>query len=214
MFAVIFGQWMRVPSDGLPYIPFVLCGLAVWLLFSGSIQHATYSLLGNASLITKTYFPRVTLPVASVGLHLVDFLVAVILLCGALIYYRVPLAIHLPWLLTGLVALVALTIGLALLSAALSVFYRDVPNAIPLIMQLLMFASPVVYPSTIVPDTYATWVALNPLVGIIDLVRWSIAEGGRFPFHFLTLSCPISALCLLLGWSVFNRLEPHFCDEI
>ena len=214
LFALIFGQWMRVPSDGIPYIAFVLSGLSVWLFFSGSIQHATHSLLSNVSLVTKTYFPRAVLPLASVGLHVVDFLVAATLLCVALAFYQIPLAVHLLLLLAALAALCALTIGISLLAAALSVSYRDFPNLIPLVLQLLMYASPVVYPSAIVPEAYAPWVALNPLVGIIDLVRWSLLEGLRFPTHFFTLSCPISIFFLIAGWMTFNQLERQFCDEI
>jgi len=214
LFALIFGQWMGVPSDGIPYIAFVLSGLSVWLFFSGSIQHATHSLLSNASLVTKAFFPRAVLPLASVGLYVVDFLVAATLFCAALAFYRVPLAIHLPLLLAALAALCALTIGISLLAAALSVYFRDFPNLIPLVLQLLMYASPVVYPSVIVPEAYAPWIAVNPLVGIIDLVRWSLLEGLRFPTHFFTLSCPISMLFLIAGWMTFNHLERQFCDEI
>jgi lipopolysaccharide transport system permease protein len=214
LFALIFGQWMRVPSDGIPYIAFVLSGLAVWMFFSGSIQHATHSLLSNVSLVTKTFFPRAVLPLASVGLYVVDFLVAVTLFCAALAFYRVPLAVHMPLLLAALAALCALTTGISLLTAALSVYYRDFPNLIPLVLQLLMYASPVVYPSAIVPEAYAPWIAVNPLVGIIDLVRWSLLEGLRFPTHFFTLSCPISMLVLIVGWMTFNHLERQFCDEI
>lgn len=214
VFALIFGQWMRVPSDGLPYVAFVLSGIAVWLFFSGAIQHATHSLLANASLITKTYFPRAVLPIASVGLHVVDFLVAFILLCAALLYYGMPLAINIPTMVAALVALGALTLGISLLTSAVSVYYRDFPNLVPIVLQLLMYASPVVYPSAIVPEAYAPWFALNPLVGIIDLIRWSIAEGTRFPEHFYTLSCPLAAFFLGLGWFAFNRLERRFCDEI
>ncbi len=214
LFTLIFGQWMRVPSDGMPYVAFVLSGIAVWLFFAGSIQHATHSLLANASLVTKTYFPRAVLPIASVGLHVVDFLVGFILLWIALLYYGVPLSMNILWLVAALFVLGALTIGISLTTAALSVSYRDFPNLVPLVLQLLMYASPVVYPSTIVPEAYAPWVALNPLVGIIDLLRWSITEGTRFPTHFYTLSCPLSAFVLVFGWVTFNRLERRFCDEI
>lgn len=214
LFALIFGHWMSVPSDGMPYVVFVLSGIAVWLFFAGSVQHATYCLLANASLVTKTYFPRAVLPIASVGLHLVDFLVGVVLLGAALLHYRMPLSMNITWLVAALLVLGALTIGISLMTAAFSVYYRDFSNLVPLVLQLLMFASPVFYPSTIVPETYAPWVALNPLVGIIDLVRWSIAEGTPFPTHFYTLSCPLAAFVLVFGWMTFNWLARRFCDEI
>lgn len=214
VFAVIFGQWVGIPSGGIPYFPFVLTGIMAWMFFSGSIQHATHSLLNNASLINKAYFPRAALPLASVGLHLVDLLITAALLVCVQLLYGITATPRLAAVLPALLALCCLTTGLALIAASLSVYYRDFPNLIPITLQLLMYASPVFYPSSLIPPTYLDWIRLNPLVGIIDLVRWSLFSTTHFPNHFLYISCPCAVALLFGGWWIFYRLEREFSDEI
>ncbi|HEY6896856.1 MAG TPA: ABC transporter permease [Rhodocyclaceae bacterium] len=214
IFAVIFGQWVGIPTGGIPYFPLVLTGLMAWMFFSGSIQHATHSLVANATLITKAYFPRAVLPLASVGLHLVDLLITAVLLACVLVFYGQAITPRATTLLPALFVLCCLTAGLALIAASLSVYYRDFPNLIPIGLQLLMYASPVFYPSNLIPSAYLDWARLNPLVGVIDLMRWSLLVTGDFPIHFLYVSCPAAVILLLGGWWIFHRLEPEFSDQI
>jgi lipopolysaccharide transport system permease protein len=214
MFALIFGLWVRVPSDGMPYLPFVLVGVAAWMFFAGSVQHATYSILSSATLVTKIYFPRATLPVASVGMGFTDLAITVGVLVPVLYFDGVRTDVRLIWALAAIAALVMLTLGVAFATAALSVHYRDFPHLVPFSLQLLMFASPVVYPSTIVPAEFVPWIRLNPLVGVIDLLRWSVFGGPVFPAHALTTALPVSAAALAAGWVLFTRLERGFADTI
>lgn len=214
IFAVIFGLWVGIPTGGIPYFPLALTGIMAWMFFSGAIQHATHSLLANTALITKTYFPRATLPLASVGLHLVDLLITAVLLACALTLYGIAVTPRVVALLPAMLALCCLATGVCLIVASLSVYYRDFPNLIPIGLQLLMYASPVFYPSSLIPPAYVAWVRLNPLVGIIDLMRWSLFATADFPSHFLYVSCPAALGLLFGGWWVFHRLEREFSDQI
>lgn len=214
VFALVFGLWVRVPTDGIPYFAFAFLGVAVWMFFAGSVQHGTYSLLSNQSLVMKVYFPRAALPAASVGLGVADLLVTLVFLLPVLAWYDVGVHARTAWAVVALALLFLLSLGVALATSALSVYYRDFPNLVPLSLQLLMFASPVVYPSSIVPAEFVPWLRLNPLVGIIDLARWSVFGTGAFPEYALTMALPISLAILVAGWLLFCRLERMFADSI
>ncbi len=214
VFALVFGLWVRVPTGGVPYFPFAFVGIAAWMFFAGSVQHATYSLLANQSLVTKVYFPRAALPAASVGLAVADLAVTFVFLLPILAWYGVGLHARLLWVGPALLLLVAFTLGVALATAALSVYFRDFPNLVPLSLQLLMFASPVVYPSSIVPAEILPWLELNPLVGIIELLRWAIFGASSFPAQAIAIALPASVGMLLAGWLLFCRLERMFADSI
>jgi len=214
VFALVFGLWVRVPTDGIPYFAFAFFGVAIWMFFAGSVQHGTHSLLANQSLVMKVYFPRAALPAASVGLGIADLLVTMVFLVPVLAWYGVGVHARMGWMAVAFAMLVVLSLGVALAASALSVYYRDFPNLVPLSLQLLMFASPVVYPSSIVPAEFAPWLRLNPLVGIIDLARWSVFGTGAFPEFALTVALPISLAVLVAGWLVFCRLERMFADSI
>lgn len=214
VFALIFGLWVRVPTGGVRYFDFAFLSLAAWMFFAGAVQHGTHSLLANQSLITKVYFPRAVLPVASVGLSATDLLAALVFLVPVLAWHGVGLQPRMLWAFAALGLLAALTLGIALASAALSVYYRDFPNLVPLALQLLMFASPVIYPASIVPAEYAAWLQLNPLTGILELLRWSVFGAGIFPARAFGLAIPMCCAALAAGWLLFWRLERSFADSI
>jgi lipopolysaccharide transport system permease protein len=214
VFALIFGLWVRVPTGGVRYFEFAFVGLAAWLFFAGAVQHGTHSLLANQTLITKVYFPRAVLPIASVGLSATDLLAALAFLVPMLLWHGVGVHAQLLWVLPALALLFALTLGIVLASAALSVYYRDFPNLVPLALQLLMVASPVIYPMAIVPPAFQAWLKFNPLVGILELLRWAVFGVGEFPGAALAVALPVSVAVLVAGWLVFCRLERHFADEI
>ena len=173
IFSVFLGALARVPTDAddLPYPLFVFAGLLPWTFFSGAVANSGNSLVGSAHLITKVYFPRVLIPVAAVGARLVDFLISFAVLGGLLAFYRVWPGWNL-LMLPAMVALVALlALGVGLWTSAANVRYRDVGVALPVLVQLWMFASPVVYPVRLVPEAWRGWYSLNPLVGVISGFR-------------------------------------------
>src|SRR6185295_11263610 len=168
IFTLFFGRLAGVPSDNVPYPIFAYAGLLPWTFFANAITNSGNSLVGSANLITKVYFPRMIIPGAAVAAGLVDFAIAFALMIGLMIYYGIAVT----WSIAMLPALVFLTallaLGLGMWASALNVKYRDVRYALPFLIQLWMFATPIIYPSSIVPARWRWAVALNPLVGIIE----------------------------------------------
>lgn len=213
VFTVFLGMLARVPSDDIPYPIFVYVGLLLWNFFSSAVIGSGNSLVGNASLITKVYFPRIIVPIGAVGARLADLAVALVVLIGMMIFYEVVPTWSLLMfpLLIALVALLALGIGL--LTSALNVKYRDVGIALPVLIQLWMFSSPIVYPSSLVPEGWRTIYALNPLVGIIEGFRSSFF-GLEFDWAALGFSTAITFILLVYAAFAFRRMESHFADFV
>jgi lipopolysaccharide transport system permease protein len=219
IFSVFLGMLARVPTGGVPYALVVYTGLLPWAFFSSAVIGCSYSLVGNANLITKVYFPRVLVPAASVGARLVDFAISFAILIGLMLYYRLVLNYHLP-LTMNLVALpflIALAtifaFGLGTLSAALNVKYRDVGVAMPVLIQLWMFVSPVIYPVTLVPEKWRALYFLNPLAGLIDGFRVALL-GGSFNWFALTVTSTCTIILLVCSLYLFRRIEKDFADVI
>ena len=219
VFSVVLGILARVPAGGLPYAVLVYTGLVPWNLFSGGLSGAAYSLIGNSNLITKVYFPRVLLPAASVAARLVDFAISFVILAGLLAYYRVMQHsdIQLTWNLAAIPLLILLTsllsLGLGLLVSALNVKNRDVGVALPVLLQLWMFTSPVIYSLGIVPGNWQRLYALNPLVGVVEGFRVALL-GGRFNKFALAVSVAFTIGSLIVSASIFRRLENNFADFV
>ena len=219
IFTVFLGILARVPTGGLPYALLVYTGLLPWNLFSSGVGAATYSLVGNSNLITKVYFPRVLVPAASIAARLVDFAISFAILAALLAYYRMVqhYDIALTWKLVAIPFLIALTtllsFGLGMLVSALNVKYRDVGVALPVMIQLWMFVSPVLYPSGIVPGKWQRLYALNPLVGLIDGFRAALL-GGSFNQFALAVSVSFTIGSLIISASIFRRFEKDFADFV
>jgi lipopolysaccharide transport system permease protein len=215
IFAVIFGRLAHLPSDGVPYFPFVFAGTVPWNLFANGVARASVSLIGDANLISKVYFPRVIVPAASLTAVLADFAVGLTILGAILGVYRVVPSANL-FLLPFVVLLVfTLGLGIALILSALNVYYRDFVHATPFVLQVWLYASPVVYSSSIVPARWRPLFAVNPLVGIIDGFRWSLFGSGQgFPWTSVGLSVALATVLLALGLGVFGRVERRFADVI
>jgi lipopolysaccharide transport system permease protein len=213
IFAAIFGLFAKLPSDGAPYLLFVFAAMLPWNLFSGGVQRAGTSLVKDAGLITKIYFPRLIIPVASVAAVLLDFAVALAVMVVLQLVYGVPFS----WTILavpGLTAIaVAVTVGVSLFFSALSVYYRDFSYALPFVLQMWMYASPVVYASSLVPERWQLLYGLNPLVGVIDGFRWAFL-GGAPPTLAVAQSIVVGALMLVVGTVVFRRVERSFADVI
>jgi lipopolysaccharide transport system permease protein len=213
IFSVIFGSLAGVPSDGLPYPVFAIAGLVVWLYFSTAVNAAANSLVAHASLVTKVYLPRVVAPAASALSGVVDFLIGLVLVAGAMVVYDVAPGPQIALLPLFCAWAVVVTFGVGLWLSALNVQYRDVRYASPFLLQVWLYASPVVFPTSLIEGWWRYLYALNPMVGVIDSVRWSFVGGpGLQPFHLISFA---SGLAIALsGLLYFRRTERTFADVI
>jgi len=213
VFTIFLGVIVRVPSDGVPYPIFAYSGLLLWTFFSGAISGSGNSLVGNAHLITKVYFPRLLVPLASILARVVDLVVALVMLVGLMFYFRVGVSTGLLMAPVMIILLALLALGLGMWTSALNVKYRDVGLALPVFIQLWMFVSPVVYPLTLVPERWRLLYSLNPLVGIIEGFRAALFAKS-FNWMALGISAIVTVALLLYAGYVFKRREKTFADII
>ncbi|HYN86236.1 MAG TPA: ABC transporter permease [Pyrinomonadaceae bacterium] len=213
IFTLVLGMLVKIPTEGAPYPLLVFSGLLPWTFFSGAVATSGNSLVGNSHLITKVYFPRMIIPVAAVGARLVDFLVAFVVFAGLMLYYGQPLTWRLAALPLLVLLVTALALGVGMWASALNVRYRDVGVAVPVLMQLWMFASPVVYPLNLVPENWRAVYALNPAVGIIAGFRTALL-GGEFDLTALAVSVVVTLVVLVLAAYSFRRMEKFFADLV
>jgi len=214
VFSVFFGLLVKVPSDNIPYPIFTYTALLPWQLFASVFYASSESLIVNQGLITKIYFPRLLIPLSVLLGGLIDFLIPLPLLVAMMYFYGIQLtwsALYVPLFL--LLALLT-SLALGLWSSALNVQYRDVHHIISFSTQFLMFATPIFYPASIVPDQWRLLYGLNPMVGVVEGFRWALLGAGQ-PIHFsIFLSVPIVILLLIGGLLYFNRVEKTFADHL
>ncbi len=214
IFTIVFGILLKTPSQGLPYPLFAISALLPWQLFANALQRSSVSLVANANLITKIYFPRLSIPLSAVLAALVDFGVSFIVLIAMMIIYQYMPGWNILWLpVIILFALVtALAVGLWL--SALNVQYRDVQHMVPFIIQVWMYASPIVYPIEIIPEgIWRSLYGLNPMVGVIQSYRWALL-GGDQPDLTMLISGVVVIFLLVGGFYYFRRLEKTFADIV
>lgn len=213
IFTLIFGKVAGVPSDNMPYPIFAYAGLLPWTFFSNAVVNSGNSVVASAHLITKVYFPRVIIPTAAIGGGLLDFSISFVLLALMMIYYQVALTWSILLLLPVVLLTVLLALGVGLLMAALNVKYRDIPFAVPFVIQLWMFVSPIIYPASFLPPEWRRVLALNPLTGIIEGYR-SALFGRSVNWGTLGISASITLLLLLYSSYSFRRMEKTFADIV
>jgi lipopolysaccharide transport system permease protein len=212
--AVIFGRVAKLPSDGAPYLLFVFCGLTAWYYFSQTAQRSSNSLVNNAQLVSKVYFPRMLIPLSHTFSTLVDFTVMLIMLFIFVAIYRVPPTLRLVAI-PGFLFLTAITAtGVALWFSALSVKYRDCNYALPFFLQIWMYGSPIVYPTSMLSPRWQTLFALNPVVGFVEGFRWCVLGRSALTPTMLWITIGMSFLALLSGAFFFRRVERDFADII
>jgi len=215
VFTVIFGGFAKIPSDGVPYPIFVYSGLLFWQFFSASLNNISSAFVGNEGLITKIYFPRIILPVATVFTCFVDFVVAAVVLVGMMIYYGFRPSLSALLLLPLLVVMTMVSsLGAGLLLASLNVKYRDVRHVLPFFLQLLMFATPVIYSTSIVSAKFRWILGLNPMAGIINTARVSILGTGNIDWGLNLVSVIAMSVYLVVGYLYFKKVERYFADVI
>lgn len=216
VFSVVLGVLARVPNDGLPYPVMVFAGLLPWTFFSNSITQSGASIVGNANLITKVYFPRLIIPTAAIAARLIDFAVAFVVLFGLMVFYGVAPTWHLVMIPILILLLAVLALGFGMLVAGLNVRYRDIAIMLPVLLQLWMFASPILYPARLVseqwPRGYRLY-QLNPMVGMVDGFRAAVF-GRAFDWPALGQTAVIALLILAGSAYFFRRVERDFADVI
>ncbi|MFQ3580715.1 MAG: ABC transporter permease [Chloracidobacterium sp.] len=214
VFSVFFGRLAGIPSEGVPYPLFALAALIPWTFFANALGQSSNSLVNSAHLIAKVYFPRLVIPLASVLGGLVDLAIACLILVPMLLYYGIMPGWQVIWL-PGLVGLATVTaLGVGLWASALNVEYRDVRHVIPFLTQIWMFSTPVVYPSSLVPDRWRLLYHLNPMSGVVDGFRWALLGTGAPPGLPLLVSGAAALGLLLTGAFYFRRMEKTFADRV
>ena len=214
VFTVVFGRLAGIPSDGIPYPLFSFCALVLWTYFSSVVAQAGASLVGNANLITKVYFPRVALPASCAVSSLVDFAIGLVFLILLMVYYRIQPGWALLWAPVFLAALLLLTMGVSLILAALNVRFRDIKYTIPFLLQLGLFVTPVIYPMTFVDKRFQALAALNPLSGIVEGFRACLFSSRQLDLSLTAISLTLTVIVFAVGLLYFRRTERSFADVI
>jgi lipopolysaccharide transport system permease protein len=214
IFSIIFGQLARLPSDGIPYPIFSYAALLPWYMFAGALTRSSASLVHNANLLTKVYFPRLIIPLATVLAALVDFCIAFLVLVGMMVYFGYYPTWNMLWLLplTLLALLTASAVGVWF--SALNVQYRDIQQMVPFLVQAWMYASPVAYSANMIPTgNWRLVYALNPMTGVIQGFRWALF-GGPAPDQSILISTAVVIVLFVTGLFYFRRMERTFADTV
>jgi lipopolysaccharide transport system permease protein len=214
VFSIFFGRFAKVPSDGIPYPVFAYVGLLPWQLFAYALNESTNSLVSNQNLITKVYFPRLVIPLSAVLAGLVDFAIAFVVLLGLFWRYGIVPSASLVVLPVFILLAVASALAIGLWLSALNVQYRDVRYTIPFLTQLWLFATPVVYPSSLVPEKWRALYGLNPMAGVVEGFRWALLGKAANPGPLIWVSAGMVVLLLLGGVIYFRRMESTFADLV
>jgi lipopolysaccharide transport system permease protein len=215
VFTVFFGNIAKIPSGNLPYSLFVLVGLVFWTYFSGILTNASNSMVENEQIIKKVYFPRIILPTSKVLVSLVDFLIAFVMLIVVILFFgRMP-NINFWWLVPlGLIVSSIGAVGMGLFLSAINVKYRDIRYALPFFIQMLVFFTPVIYPTSIMRPAFARLMALNPMTAVVESVRTAVSGSGIINWETYAISALSSAALLIIGLIYFRSTERFFADIV
>ncbi|HUF40033.1 MAG TPA: ABC transporter permease [Anaerolineales bacterium] len=214
IFSIFFGRLARVDSDGLPYPIFSFAALVPWNFFSGALISGSNSLIGNANMLKKIYFPRVTLPISTALSGLVDFGIAFIVLLGMMVYYGYRPTGNVVWLPLLLLLALATALGVSLWFSALNVRFRDVRHTVPFIAQAWLFATPIAYSSSLLDEPWKTIYGLNPMVGVVEGFRWALLGTDTMPGPMVIVSTLAALVILVSGAYYFRRMERDFADVV
>jgi lipopolysaccharide transport system permease protein len=214
IFSLFFGRLAKVPSDGIPYPLFSFTALVPWTFFVMAVQQSSNSVVGSANLISKVYFPRLAIPVATVLAAMVDFGISFVVLLGMMIYYRRMPTVHALYVPFFVLLAFLASLGVGLWLSALNVKYRDIRYVVPFLLQFWMFASPIVYPTSMLPARWRTLYALNPMVGVVDGMRWSLLGTNTAPGPVIAVSALTTLLFALGGAMYFRKMENRFADIV
>lgn len=213
VFTVFFGKLAKISSEGIPYPIFSYAALLPWTLFAEGIQRSTTSMVTNSRIMTKVYYPRLIMPLSGVISPLMDFAVAFVILLGMMFYFGYPPTIKILWLPVFMLLALSTSLGVGLWLSALNVQYRDFQYTVPFLIQIWLFASPVVYPSSLLPYPYSVIYGLNPMAGVIEGFRWALL-GTNPPSSMIAVSTMIVLVILISGAFYFKRMEKIFADVV
>jgi lipopolysaccharide transport system permease protein len=214
VFTLIFGGLAKIPSGGMPYAIFVYPTLILWIYFSSAVTNSSSSLIANSNLLSKVYFPRILIPMSACVIGLVDYAIAAVILIGLMAYFQVAPTIWIVFVFLPLVVTAILASGLGFWLSAISVKYRDIQYVVPFFVQILMFASPVLYAGDLVPQQYSFLFNLNPLAGIMTAQRAMILGNASIDWFYFGLSFIISLFIFITGMLYFKRYERTMADVI
>ncbi len=214
VFSLFFGKLAKVPSDNIPYPIFCYTALVPWTFFANGLAQSSNSLVGSSNLITKVYFPRLTIPVATVLAGVIDFLLAFAVLLVMMLYYGVPANINVFWLPLFLLLALVTSLGVGLWLSALNVQFRDVRYIVPFVIQFWMLATPIAYPSSLLREPWRTIYGLNPMAGVVEGFRWALLGVTTSPRPMLIVSSLAALLILICGAFYFRRMEKNFADLV
>lgn len=214
VFSLFFGKLGKISSDGIPYPIFCYVALVPWTFFANGLTQSSDSLIGNANLIKKVYFPRLTIPIAAVLSGIVDFGLAFVVLLGMMLYYGIMPTSHIVWLPLFLLLALVTALGFGLWLSALNLKYRDVRYVVPFLTQLWLFATPIAYSSTILPERWQLVYGLNPMAGVVKGFRWALLGTKASPGPIVVASSLAALLILISGAFYFRRMEKTFADFV
>ena len=214
VFSLFFGRLAKVPSDGIPYPIFSFAALVPWTFFANGLGQSSNSLVGSSNLITKVYFPRLTIPIASVLSGIVDFALAFVVLLGMMLFYGMAPTLNVLWLPMFLLLALIASLGVGLWLSALNVEYRDVRYVVPFITQFWLFITPIAYPSSLLSEPWRTLYGLNPMVGVVEGFRWALLGTNTAPGPIIAVSSLAAVLILVTGALYFRRMEKTFADVV
>jgi lipopolysaccharide transport system permease protein len=214
VFSLFFGRLAKIPSDGVPYPIFTYAALVPWIFFANGLIQSSNSLVGNANLIKKVYFPRLAIPISTVLSGVLDFVLAFLVLLGMMLYYGLVPTLNVLWLPPLFLLALVTSLGVGLWFSALNVQFRDVRYAVPFLAQLWMFSTPIAYPSSLLSEPWRTLYGLNPMVGVVEGFRWALLGTDTTP-RFTIAASSLVALALLVGGAFyFRRMEKTFADIV
>lgn len=214
LFTAIFGKLAKLPTEGVPYLLFAFSGMLPWVLFSQSVLRSSCCLVTEARLISKVYFPRILLPFAACWSVVADFLVCLVMMLGLMIFYEIPVTWNLLAFFPLSLLVLFFAMGMSAWISSLNVYYRDFAYVVPFLIQIWMYASPIVYSHTMIPTEWQSLYALNPLSGMIDSFRWSLLGLSPFPWYSFSISFVATVSVFFLGVIIFKRVERYFADVI
>ena len=214
VFSLFFGKLAKMPSDGIPYPIFSFAALVPWNFFANGLNQASNSLVGNSNLINKVYFPRMSMPIASVLGGFVDFVLAFIMLIGMIFYYGMVPTINVIWLPFFLLLAFMTSLGASLWLSAMYVQFRDVRHIIPFLTQIWLFATPIAYPSSLLSEPWRTLYGINPMVGVVEGFRWALLGVHTAPGPIIIVSSFTALGLLISGAFYFRRMERTFADVV
>jgi lipopolysaccharide transport system permease protein len=214
IFSLFFGRLAKMPSEGVPYPIFSYSALVPWMFFANGVQQASNILVMNQNMVKKIYFPRLTMPVASVFSGVVDFVLAFIVLLGMMVVYRIYPTANIVWLPLLLLLALVTCLGVSFWSSAMNAQFRDIRYAIPFIIQVWFFLTPIVYSSSMLPEPWRTLYGINPMAGVVEGFRWALLGTDTQPGSIVLLSAVVAVILFISGAYYFRRMERTFADIV